>query len=439
MIGQFKYRNYGLLVCLGASFFLFISCQQKQKGSLSDRAVAVDHSTTKHFPPIGQQRLGDCTCWSSCYYYNTYTQAVDRDADASTGDPNVVCSPRFLFSLLSQGTAGAECTEHAMERLSEVGCANVSDYPMDAHFAEWPGEEARVAALKNRTGMLHKIRADQPEGLEVVKQHISDGGCAVTRGLFRSNYPIYGDSAAGPGIDNGVMYAEVGGEYLRHSLCICGYDDEKTYVDARDGKRYSGAFLIANSEGPDWGSYNSTGKGTRGFLWVAYNMFLEGTFGLYDNDTNPHKDRCYDNPDYPTIYFHDDRPDYLPALYAIVGVNHPQRNVIRLCGGLGSPDDPDYVGFDVIEQTAEGEIAIDDSLRVVLDLTDGLSCSKKRNLKEVFVELSLIESAEGSARITSLVVFYSKKNDGNYSARSMKEQLITIEPGETGHASVSIL
>jgi hypothetical protein len=39
------------------------------------RPAAVDHSTEDFFPPIGKQQIGYCTCWSSAYYYNSYTQA----------------------------------------------------------------------------------------------------------------------------------------------------------------------------------------------------------------------------------------------------------------------------------------------------------------------------------------------------------------------------
>ena len=48
----------------------------------ADRPDAVDQSATQYFPPIGQQQLGDCTCWSSCYYYSTFTQAYKKGLDA---------------------------------------------------------------------------------------------------------------------------------------------------------------------------------------------------------------------------------------------------------------------------------------------------------------------------------------------------------------------
>jgi hypothetical protein len=381
------------------------------------RSAVVDHSTEMFFPPIGgPQQLGDCTCWSSCYYYNTYTQARDEGLDASTGDPNVLCSQRFLFALIAEGAGGAECTANAMARLADVGCATAAKHPVSTHCAVWPTEDAWIAALRNRPGKLHKIRVDNPAGLETVKQHIADGGCAVTRALFHRNYVDYGDSAGGPGIDNHVLYAGVGPNHLRHSLCICGYDDTLSYVDDRDGETYSGAFLIANSEGPDWGWHNSTGAGTKGFLWVAYNLFLEGGFGLYDHDDNPYTDPCYDNPDYPEVYFHDDRPHYRPVLIAVAGINHPSRNLLTFTGGVGPADAPLFMGPEAITWTDHGEIAINDSRRVAVDLTDGAGLIAPGTSQAVFVSLTVDDAASAPATITSVDFYCDFDGDGRYTA-----------------------
>jgi len=430
-----------ILVCFALSNSLCdANCNSHKENNVdtNERPAAVDNSTLKYFPPIGKQKIGDCTCWSSSYYYNTYTQARDHDLDASTSDPEVICSPRFLFALISQGTRGAECTEHAMERLSDVGCAPVSKHAMDSHWAKWPSEEAWIVALRNRTGPLHKVRVDNAEGFEMVKQHIADGGCAVTRALFRSNYSAYANSASGPCINNGVMYAKVGENWLRHSLCICGYDDERSYVDERDGQTYSGAFLIANSEGQDWGTYNSTGTGTKGYLWVAYAMFLEGEFGLYDHDDNPYTDPCFDNPSYPTIYYHDDRPDYLPSLYAVVGINHNKRNMLTLTGGIGSADSPEFPGPVVIEQTDSGEISISDANRVVIDLSDGSHLIEAGTPKQVFIKLCVKTMAGSSATITSADFYYDPEGDGNYTQYSSKDPTVIVAPGSEGYATVEI-
>jgi hypothetical protein len=410
---------------------------------MADRPAAVDQSALMYFPPIGHQQIGDCTCWSSCYYYNTYTQARDEGRDTSSGDPNVICSPRYLFPLIAQGGWGAECTEHAMARLSDVGCAPVSEHSMTAWYSEWPTEDAWIAALSNRTGTFHQIRADDTAGLEKVKQHIADGGCAVTRALFHANYVDYGDSASGSGIDNHVMYQGVGWNHLRHSLCICGYDDDLPYWDHRDQQTHYGAFLIANSEGPDWGWYNTEDPNdpntTKGFIWVAYTMFLEGEFGRYDNDDNPYTDPCYDNPDYPEIYYHDDRPQYRPQLYAAAGINHDSRNLLIFSGGVGPTSAPEFTGPEAIEQTEHGDISINDSRRVVVDLTDGADLIPPGTTKNVFVSLTVADSATQAATITSVDFFCDF--DGDEVCTIVPGEMgssVTVAPGTTEYVSASV-
>ena len=434
----------GLVVSFGMMALLMTVCAEAR----ADRPALVDHSTESYFPPIGQQMWGDCTCFSSCYYYNTYTQARDEGLDASTGDPNVVCCPAFLFGLIAQGAWGAECTEHAMARLSDVGCATMADHsyptePWGGNPTIWPTEAAWVAALNNRLGAFHKIRADNEEGLEIIKQHMADGGCAVTRADFLSNYGDYGVSASGPGIDNRVMYRRQGWHYLRHSICICAYDDERPYVDDRDGQTHHGAFLIANSEGDDWGWYNTGDPNdpntTKGYIWIAYTMFLEGQFGRYDNDDNPYTDPCYDNPDYPEIYYHDDRPDYRPTLYAVAGINHNSRNLLTFSGGVGPTDTPEFTGPEAIEQTEHGEISIDDSRRAAVDLTDGAGLIPPGVTKNVFISLAVGASASQAAIITSVDFYHDFDADGVYTnVPGELSSPVTVLPGTTGYVSASV-
>ncbi len=409
----------------------------------ADRPPAVDHSTEPYFPPIGgPQGAGDCTSWAAAYYYNTYIQARDKGLDASTGDPDVICSPRFLFALIAQAWWGAECTEHAMRRLADIGCSSLTLHPYGEPWdwddmTRWPTEAAWVQALENRTLAFHEIRADTEEGLEAIRQHIADGGLVVTRADFLSNYGAYGASASGVGINNRVMYRREGYHYLRHSVCIVAYDDNRPYVDDRDGETHYGAFLIANSEGPDWGWYNSTETGSKGFIWIAYTMFLEREFGWYDYDlaTSP----CFDAPPYPEVYFHDDRPDYRPRLYAVAGINHRARNLLTFSGGIGPTDAPEFTGPDAIEYTAEGSLPIDDSRRPAVDLTDGVDLIPPGTTKNVFVSLAVDASATQAATITSADFHCDFDGDGMYTNVSAAiSSPVLVWPGTTGYVSVAV-
>ena len=423
--------------CLAVSFSVMALLMGVCAEAMADRPSAVDNSTLMYFPPVGgPQEIGDCTCWSSAYYYNTYTQAYDEGLDASDGDPNVICSPRFLFALIAQGSWGAECTEHAMARLADVGCAPASEHPLSTHWTVWPTEAAWVAALKNRTRTLHKIRADNEAGLEAIKQHIADGGLVVTRADFLSNYGNYGASASGPGIDNRVMYRREGYHYLRHSICVVAYDDDRSYWDDRDHQTHYGAFLIANSEGPGWGWYNSTETGDKGFIWIAYTMFLESEFGWYDY--NLPVSPCFDNAPYPEVYYHDDRPDYRPTLYAVAGINHNSRNLLTFSGGVGPTDAPEFTGPEAIEQTDEGPIAINDRRRPAVDLTDGAGLIPPGVTKNVFVSLALDGSASQPATITSVDFYCDFDGDHVYTNVPAVGLPVTVGPGTTGYVSASV-
>jgi len=415
----------------------------------------VDNSTLMYFPPIRHQPIGDCTCYSSAYYYNTFLQARDEGEDASGGDPAVICSPRFLFLIIAQGGWGATCTEHAMARLSDVGCSNVDTCDYNQNWdGEWPFEAAWVQALRNRTGTLHKIQGSESADidLEAVKTVLANGSCVVTRADFGANYDDYRDYAAGVGIDNHVMFRQdKSGHGNRHSMCIVGYDDNISYYDDEYGDTFSGAFILANSEGPlnDW--YNSDGPGgvpgTKGFMWIAYRMFLHcgppinrpPQFGYYDWNM-PIGDPCHDDEDYPTVYYHDDRPHYRPKLYAVAGLNHNNRHMLTFTGGIGSTTTPDFEGPWAIEPTPDSPYIrfINDSRRVAVDLTDGVELLSPETPTQVFVELRVHEDATGSATMTSADFFQDADGDGVYEDVASTDPTVTVPVDDHGFATVML-
>ena len=50
-------------------------------------------------------------------------------------------------------------------------------------------------------------------------------------------------------------------------LVACGYDDEKTIVNRFGGTTTTGAFLVRNSWGPEWGD--------GGYGWLPYEYVLQ--------------------------------------------------------------------------------------------------------------------------------------------------------------------
>jgi hypothetical protein len=399
------------------------------------RPSLADNSTFVYLPPVGKQQIGDCTSWAAAYYYSTYTQARDEGLDAAGNDPDVICSPRFLFCLISKGHYGAECTEHAMNRLADVGCATVASHPIEKDHRKWPTETAWVDALQHRTRVTHSIRADSLAGLERVKQCLANGHCVVSRGVMATNFHPYPDNEQ-PGIDNRVLYSRAVKLKFRHSLCIVGYDDNRSYTDHRDGKTHRGAFLVVNSEGPDWGWHNSTERGSKGFFWLAYTMLLEGQFGYYD-DPWPGRDPSYDNAPYPEVYYNDDRPQYRPRLFAVAGITHAARNTLTLTAGIA--DARRRVGFrgpEAIEPTDVGTIPVDDDNRIAIDLTDGAHLLTRGVPLSLFVALTVDASVDTNGAITSASFFADLDEDGAYATLTSPDPPVTVLPGTTGYSSV---
>lgn len=437
-------KSDGVFYAFIIMILFFSGCTFNTDNFQEEQPEAVDLSKEAFFPPIsGPQGGGDCTCWSTCYYYNTYMQARDEFVYAANGDISVVNSVRFMFGLIAQGSWGAENTRYAMERLSDIGCSNEALHPYGENwetddFTRWPTRDAWIQALNNRTGALHKIRVHTTIGLEAAKQVLAGRTCLVTRGDFGSNYFDYGENARGVGIDNRVMYRRDTAYGIRHSICIVGYDDTREYIDDRDGQLYSGAFLLANSEGQEWGWYNSTKSSTRGFIWMSYSMFLNREFGYYNWENIP-ESPGFDNEEDPTVYYHDDRPSYRPLLYAAAGINHPMRNMITFTGGIGSTTSPDFTGPVVLEYTEEGgDFDIDDSKPVVIDLTDGVRLINSGKPGQVFIQLSVHHTAVTAAEITSMSVFYDTEGDGMYEEYPSYDPVVSVSPGDTTYVTAEV-
>jgi len=375
--------------------------------------AAVDNSTLPYFPQIRSQgSQGSCTAWASCYYYNTYTQAFDEGYTVSGGDNNHILSPAFMYNLINGGEDWGASTAFAVARLNEIGCSSWALQPYSAgDWTSWPSEAAWINALNNRTQTAYYIDASTSSGLTAVNQHLANGNLAVT------DFPVYSvwyDSypTNATGINNGVYYAPAGEMVGGHAVALVGYDDNKSYVDHRDGLTHYGAFLAVNSWGEWWGVTNTSGVGSKGFFWVAYSMFAEGKFG-------------------PDVYYNDDRPDYRPKLYAVVGLNHPERWDVRLRGSIGGATG--WHSHDVIYYDG-GALPLSDADRIAVDLTDGVSYLGSGG--PVSADVYDWSGSSYSATITSADFFVDLEGDGSYLQHTSADPTVTVTAGMWGYADV---
>jgi len=390
--------------------------------------TAVDNSTFSYFPPVGdQQAQNSCAAWSTTYYFETYTQAMDEGYDTSTGNPDYLCSPAFTYPLVNGGADNGAVLEFTMLQLSRSGASSWTDMPWtDTDATTWPSETAWVHALRNRTSTANAIDGSTPAGNTAIKQFLANGQLAII-GLnvyttWYSSYPLDGN-----GINNGVYYATNGANVGGHALTLVGYDDGKSYVDSRDGLTHYGAFLLANQWSSLWGVTNSVGK--RGFMWIAYTLFQDpnfwvGTTSSFDSST------C----------FNDDRPHYRPALYAVTGINEAQRGKVSLFGtvsGASTWTGTTVINIDALWATGGNALPVSDTARIAVDLTDGVGALTAGGASTVSVSLALGASASTGATITSADFYEDVDGNGVYNHVASTDPTVTIGPGASGSASAA--
>ena len=380
--------------------------------------TAVDNSTLQYFPPIRSQgSLGSCTAWSSCYYYDTFTQAMDEGYDVSGGDNDHICSPAFMYPLTNDGADGGAYTPYVMARLNDVGACSWTLKPYSSSdYTTWPSEAAWVNAMQNRTQASFSINASTVPQLDALKQHLANGNLAVASfNVYQTFYDGY--PADGTGINDGVYYAQDGSLVGGHAVTLVGYDDAKSYLDHRDAQTHYGAFLVANSWGTWWGVENSTGGGTKGFFWVAYDMFLNSTFG-------------------PTAYYNTDRDNYRPRLYAAAGVNHPQRDQVSVRAGLSTT--PGWWSYYAVDFDGGGALAVSSAKRIAVDMTDGCSLIGTDPVV-ASAQLRVNASAGDPGTITTATFYEDLDGDGTYYPTSYTGPTVTVNPGLVGAASATII
>jgi C1A family cysteine protease len=384
-----------------------------QSLATATRPAAVDNSTSAWFPPIGNQgEQNSCVGWSVGYYYDTYTQARDEGIDVSKGDAAHICSPAFLYPLLNDGVDQGAYLEAAVAKLSVIGCSSLALTPYsESDYTTWPSEQAWVEALSRRTENAHWIAGSTDAGLEATKQLLANGRLAV---MFVDMYAnLYYDYPNGRGVDNGVLYAPDGPYWGGHTLTLVGYDDTRTYRDERDGATHVGAFLLANNWGGSWGVANSTGA-SKGFLWIPYDAFREQLF-VYD-----------------PVYT-DDRADYRPLVYALVGVNHSQRGYLTLAGGAGLPSAPTAITSPVLDHSGGVDLAIDSSQRIAVDLTEVAGSATAGRIADLFVALGVSGLATSDGVIASVDFLSDLDGDGAYASSPAPNVPVTVGDGKNGY------
>lgn len=354
-------------------------------GMVGDRAKAIvqslptkcDNSVSRYFPPIRSQGgQNSCVAWAWSYYYLTYTQAMDEDLDASLLVNQ--CSPAFTYSMINGGADYGASVTSGGQSIREIGACSWNLMPYGTRLTTWPDALDFLDAIKRRVLSLKVIGGYgcTEEQLLAIKQHLANGHIAVTNtqvmSNWRNNYPRNAS-----GINNQVLFANAGSSVGGHAMTLVGYDDEKAYV--ANGVAKQGAFLVANSWGSGWGSYNSA-QTSKGFIWVGYDYWKanNGGFGV--------------------AYFCEDRPDYRPTQYALATVQSAKRGTLTLSGG----------GIAVVQRplTRDGGYNLAVKQAVAVDLSDAVGTP--------WVELNVVGVNSVSAIFGPVSIWSDFNLDGVY-------------------------
>ncbi len=224
------------------------------------------YDLTPKFPPIGDQgQYGTCVAWASGYAIKTTIDGMDRGLNSTQlASTNNQFSPKDLFTALDDSKKGDNCngTEftdaldviltRGVATMQTVPYTNLGNCSQSSLQSSWTAE-ANGHKIKN----YRRIALDKNE----IKTYISNNVPVLCGAKLADNFMQWNSDDV---ISSNTSFDQVG-QHAYHALTIAGYDDNKGP---------SGAFLIVNSWGTNWGS--------AGRIWVDYNFFLN-TF-CYNNN-----------------------------------------------------------------------------------------------------------------------------------------------------------
>jgi methionine-rich copper-binding protein CopC len=259
----------------------------------------VDNSVALQFPQIGAQgNIGSCVAWSTGYYMNSYENALTARADIhNTPNSPYICSPSYLYPLISGGGDNGSLPILSFVTLQHLGCASMNDSPYNlieldpitrAYNKQYfPSTALQISALTNKIEGFRTI-ANAPlddTGIQALKTELQNGriistGISIYDSFYNYESGVYSENLSYAVDEYGQFYTDTQGKIIPtypiypvggHAVTIVGYDDSMTYN--LNGIVYKGAFKIANSWGTSWGD--------NGFIWISYELFKQPEFSTY--------------------------------------------------------------------------------------------------------------------------------------------------------------
>lgn len=303
----------------------------------------VNNSYQIYFRPIFSQLANECGHASGVGYNFTYEMNYMRNTNANFYQNQF--PTYYTYNFLNKGNElNGSSYLSAWEVIREAGCPYIQDYggmtpteDPDLRDRLWmSGNDKYESALENRVYEITAFPLDTEEGLTNLKQWIHDRGNGSTAGgiaNFSAGVNYTWDTGFLPeGTEHeGELVITKWHTTVNHGMTIVGYNDSIRYDLNGDGKftndvdingdgivdmkdRETGALLMANSWGLDWGNY--------GRAWVLYSTLgyehWEG--GIWTRTA--HSIKTFEH--------------YEPLLTVKTEFDYPKRDNLKIFAGISS-------------------------------------------------------------------------------------------------------
>lgn len=243
---------------------------------------------TDFTPPVADQgRFGTCVAWASTYAGMTTAEAASARIVNKNEIEEMAFSPYYLYRSCNPHQIKASevkgmYPEDALDWLKNYGVPRRSHSEFYASYETFDIKEydkADLFKIENYSSLGSSIdfsyyQTDNNDAQRVIrniKKSISEKKPVL--GAFRVSNDFvnqfWKEDYIPKNLDKDLENLE---NLSGHAMLIVGYDD-KRYYDS-DNDEYSGAFLLQNSWGSDWGS--------DGYIWVNYELAYCFLMGAYE-------------------------------------------------------------------------------------------------------------------------------------------------------------
>jgi hypothetical protein len=119
-------------------------------------------------------------------------------------------------------------------------------------------------------------------------------------------------------------------------------------------------------------------------------------------------------------------------------LNHAQRGRVWYEGGVGSPTSPAWISAAPLQYSGGNTLGIDESKRVVIDLTDGIPYVSDPNNILLYAELYISSDASTNGTITSADFFEDFDMNGAFRRATSTDPTVTATPGDSAYATINL-